>query len=413
MSKKEILKTFEEFSEAVLRLVAQYDQNIDRQQRDGLFDKVKQIRVAYLKGAKGAVDRRLRMEQMDILQFLSIGGEFFITNFSVEKYKESLKRPAKITREEISLKMKKEKANQELLKKARERTITKPPKKQLTISERAVNYLYGQSKMKGIARFGSRGHKLDYKLMWAVDFLSSELSKQCGFDKAKKSEMVLFKTPSEFFSFVGDIKGGLVSSNYTFVDIQFKASEVRKWLGFTSNEMSLKDVVGLFKGLQEVIFEAEGEPILRDAEKNEWVKTTVSDTLYGLRRDNLGIVSNRWKTKDVVLTLRFDNIMSWLFIANLSCGRVGQITLPKNARHELDGYEQNVLRWVRLWKKPRPINVFDLASVAGLKSKRVDELIGSLKRILTDLKNKSYIKDFEATDRGKNTWFVIIKDEKL
>jgi hypothetical protein len=404
MSNQEILKTFEEFSEAVLRLADKNYDNTIREQREQSCDEVKEIRVAYLRGTKGAVERRRRMDQMDKMQFHPMmPAHFFVGRLDSAE---------KITLEETEEKLKKEKANQEL-RKAMEGTIIKPPRKKLTISERAVNYLYGQSKMKGIARFGSRGRKLDYKLMWAVDFLSSELSKQCGFSEAKKSEMVLFKTPFEFFRFVGDIKDGLVPFNDTFVDLQFKASEVRKWLGFTSNEMSLKDVVGLFKGLQEVIFEAEGEPILRDAEKNEWVKTTVSDTLYSLRRDSLGIVSNRWKTKDVVLILRFANIMSWLFIANLSCGKVGRITLPKNARHELDGYGQNILRELRLWKKPRAYNVFDLASVAGLKSKRVDELIGSLKRILTDLKDKSYIKDFEATGKGKNTWFVIVKDEKL
>ena len=71
MSKKEILKTFEEFSEAVLPLVAQYGQNTDRQQQNELYNRVKQIRVAYLKGAKGAVDRRLREEQMNKLHFLT------------------------------------------------------------------------------------------------------------------------------------------------------------------------------------------------------------------------------------------------------------------------------------------------------------------------------------------------------
>ncbi len=294
----------------------------------------------------------------------------------------------------------------------REKTqLAKPPKK-LTLLERTVNYLYGQLKMKGIARFGSSGQELNYKLMWVVDFLSSELSKQCGFSEDKKNEMVLFETPSAFYNFIGDMKDGLIPSKYTFVDLQFKATEVRKWLGFTSNEMSIKDVVDLFRGLQRVIFEAEGGPILRDAEKNEWVETTVSDTLYSLRRDNLGVVSNRWKTKDVVLTLRFANIMSWLFIANLSCGKKGLITLPKNARHELDGYGQNILRWVRLWKKPRKIIVSDLAKIAGLKSSNISWLVTSLGRILDSLKDKHYIKDWKPTGKGKNTWFVIVKGEE-
>ena len=405
MSKKEILKTFEEFSEAVLRLADKKYDNTIREQRDQSSEEVKEIRIAYLRGAKGAVAKRRRMDQMDKMQFYPMmHAQFFVAFLDAAE---------KITLEETKEKIKKEKANQELLKKAMGGMITKPSKKQLTISERAVNYLYGQLKMKGIARFGSSGQELNYKLMWAVDFLSSELSKQCGFDEAKKDEMVLFKTSSDFFGFLGDMKDGLIPPKYTFVDLQFKASEVRKWLGFTSNEMSIKDVVELFRGLQRVIFEAEGEPILRDAEKNEWVKTTVSDTLYSLRRDNLGVVSNRWKTKDVVLTLRFANIMSWLFIANLSCGKKGLITLPKNARHELDGYGQNILRWLRLWKKPRKIIVSDLASIAGLKYKEAYRLIIALERILDDLKDKSYIKDFEATGKGKNTRFLIVKDEKL
>jgi len=401
MSKKEILKTFEEFSEAVLRLADKKYDNTIREQYEQSGDEVKEIRIAYLRGAKGAVEKRRRMDQMGKMQFYYGHPAQFAAAF--------LDSAEKITLEETKEKIKKEKADTAERKKAMGGMITKPPKK-LTISERAVNYLYGQLKMKGIARFGSSGQELNYKLMWVVDFLSSELSKQCGFSEDKKNEMVLFETPSAFYNFIGDMKDGLIPSKYTFVDLQFKASEVRKWLGFTSNEMSIKDVVDLFRGLQRVIFEAEGEPILRDAEKNEWVKTTVSDTLYSLRRDNLGVVSNRWKTKDVVLTLRFANIMSWLFIANLSCGKKGLITLPKNARHELDGYGQNILRWLRLWKKPRKIIVSDLASIAGLKYKEAYRLIIALERILDDLKDKSYIKDFEATGKGKNTWFVIVKE---
>ena len=347
-----------------------------------------------------------------------VGGE--MSKKEIESLKKRKQELYKIIRETTTHVYDRNKASKELYKVFDELEKLEPPEKEkkqlvlqrkaLTISERAVNYLYGQLKMKGVARFGSSGQELNHKLMWAVDFLSSELSKQCGFDGAKKGdELVLFKTPFEFFRFVGDIKEGLVPFNDTFVDMQFKATEVRKWLGFTPNEMSIKDVVDLFRGLQRVIFEAEGEPILRDADKNEWVKTTVSDTLFSLRRDNLGIISNRWKTKDVVLTLRFANIMSWLFIANLSCGKNGLITLPKNARHELDGYGQNILRWLRLWKKPRKIIVSDLASIAGLKSSNISWLVTSLKRILTDLKDKCYIKDFEATGKGKDTWFVIVK----
>ncbi len=359
----------------------------------------------------------VRLFQIKGLGFLGNIDQFACHKQSEEDWIKLFDELQKITKEDIQKmaddrKKEDEKRVATIKKRLEQKALIKQPKI-LTISERSVNYLYGQLKMKGIARFDSSGQKLNHKLLWAVDFLSSKLSKKCGFDKGKKSEVVLFENALTFFNFMGDIKNGLIPSKYTFVDIQFKASEVRDWLGFTSDEISLREVVDLFRGLQRVIFEAEGEPILRDAEKKEWVKTTVSDTLFSLRRDNLGIISNRWKTKDVILNLRFQNIMSWLFIANLSCGKEGRITLPKKAIHELDGYGQNVLRWLRLWKKPREINVIELANIAGLKNKEVKKLIHSLIRILIDLKQKSYIKSYKSEGKGKNTQFEIIKAENV
>ncbi len=340
---------------------------------------------------------------------------------SKEDWEKLFDRVEKITKEEVQkiFEDKERDKKEEIinLKKQREKVERKKEiikqAKNLIISERGTSYLYGQLEMKGLKRFSSSGQKLNHKLMWAVDFLSYKLSKECGFDKGKKSEMVLFKNASAFFNFIRDIKEGLIPSNDTFVNIQFKASEARKWLGLTSDEMSIADIVDLFRGLQRVIFEATGEKIFRDTDKKEWVETTVSDTLYSLRRDKLEVLSNRWKTKDVELTLRFGNIMSWLFISNLSCGKAGRITLPKGARHELDGYEQNVLRWIRLWKKPRKINVSDLAAIGGLRDKNIHRLAEKLNNILKKLKEKKYIKDFKVLwGKGKETQFEIFKNKE-
>lgn len=275
----------------------------------------------------------------------------------------------------------------------------------LTISERSVNYLFGQLKIKGVKKYLTSGQELDYKLMWAVDFLSSEISKQTGISKDKKGELVLFRNAAMFFDFLS--KKPKTFEPYI---LKFKASEARKWLGFSSNKMSLKNVVDLFRGLQRVIFEAEGERILRDAEKGKWVETTVSSSLYSMKRVSLKrIISNRWKTQDVNLFLRFDSVMGWMFLGNLSCGRKGRITLPKQARHELTGYQQNILRELRLWKKPKPYNIFELAKIAGYKSKETDKLRKSLVKALEGLKQKQYIKDFEPTGKGKKIKFKIFK----
>jgi len=286
-------------------------------------------------------------------------------------------------------------------------SVVKKPKKHknLVISERAVNYLFGQLKIKGVRRYGAFGQQLDYKLMWVVDFLSSEISRRAGFSKNKKGELALFKNASQFFNFTKKL------NQFESVLFEFKASEVREWLGFSSDKMSIRDIVDLFRALQGVIFEAESEPILRDVEKGKWVKTTVvSSSLYSMKRKELKkVISNRWNTKDIYLTLRFDSVMGWLFLANLSCGQVGRMTLPQKAIHELSGYEQNILREIRLWRHPRKYSIFELSRIAGLKSKVVFKLKKSLIKMLENLKNRKYIKDFKITGRGKNTKFLIVK----
>jgi len=265
----------------------------------------------------------------------------------------------------------------------------------LEISERGVNFLFNQMKLKGIT-FKSRGRELDYKLMWVVDYLSSEVSKQCGFSKAKKDELALFRSEADFNKVVGDIREE-GESKTNVVDVSFMASEVRNFWGLTSDEMSVEGVLNEFKEFQGVIFEAEGEKIFRDVEKKQWVQRGVSDPLYHLEWKREGVFSNRWKTQDIRITLYFGgiNILSWIFLANLSAGRAGRLTLPHEARLRLSGYEQNILRWIRMWPKPTRLNILDLAKIAGLRNKKVEALKASLILALENLKAEGYIKDFK------------------
>ncbi len=284
--------------------------------------------------------------------------------------------------------------------------------KNLSVSERAINYLFGQLKLKGVEGYKTRGEKLNYKTMWIVDFLSSKISTIFGHSAKGGGDLVLYKTASDFSKDLGRYEAGLIPHKHTFVEFVFKASKVREWLGFNSNQMSIKDVVDLFEKLGAVIFEVKSEPTFFDKDGKHWaVIREESSSLYRLTKDWYSIISNRWKTQDCVLKVRFsyENLMGWIFLANLSCGKSGRITLPKNARHELTRYEQNILRELRLWKYPRAYPIFELAKIAELKSKEVDKLRKSLIRALENLKKQKYIKDFKVEGKGKNTEFVVIK----
>lgn len=379
------IKTFKRFEEAVVKLARTFDEdrksrNLSLEDEKEMQNKVEALRIAYLKGTNDPIKKELRKQQVYIIRLW--GNYFYLIS------------DGKFLREKL------EKAKNLKLKEIIKAEVVKQPRK-LTISERAINYLFGQMKIKGVEGYKTRGRELDYKLMWIVDFLSDLMGS--AFSKGKRGELVLFRNAAMFFKYMKNIE------KYEPFVIDFKASEVRKWFGFNSDKMPVKEVVGLFKGLQEVIFEAHGEPILRDAEKKEWSRTTVSSSLYSLKKEKIGIISNRWKTKDYLLTLRFDSVMGWLFLQNLSCGKSARITLPKNAIHELSGYEQNILREMRLWKKPPPYPIQKLGNIAGFKAKEVTKLKNSLIKALTDLKEKRYIENFVYTGRGENMKFSINK----
>ncbi len=287
----------------------------------------------------------------------------------------------------------------------------------LITSERMVNYIFSQLKIKGIEGYGTRGRELDFKLMWVVDFLSGKITDhlQKTF-KDQNDGLVLFKNADIFLKWIDRVRNGQIAAENSFIQFEFNASEVKDELGLSSDKkISIKDVVGLFEKLQEVIFEVRGLPVIFDAEEGGWRKfkrKKGSDTLYYLESEKTGvIVSNRWKTKDYKLSLTFNSPIGWLFLANLSCGKPAWLTLPRSA-HNLPEYEQNILREIRLWKKPRPYYILELAAIAGLKGKDVSKLKKSLIRVLTNLKNKKYIKDFKFdAGRGKKTKFTIIKNE--
>jgi hypothetical protein len=284
--------------------------------------------------------------------------------------------------------------------------------KTLSVSERAINYLFGRLKLKGVAGYKTRGKKLDYKTMWVVDFLSSKISTIFEDSVKGGGDLVLYKNSSDFSKALEQYEAGVIPYKNTFVEFIFKASKIREWLGFNSNQMSIKDIVDLFERLEGVIFEIQSEPTFFDKDGKHWaVVREESSSLYRLTKDWYSIISNRWKTQDCVLKVRFsyENLMGWIFIANLSCGRSGRITLPNNARHELTRYEQDILRELRLWKYPRAYPIFELAKIAELKSKEVDKLRKSLIRALENLKKQKYIKDFKVEGKGKNTEFVVIK----
>lgn len=292
------------------------------------------------------------------------------------------------------------------------KAVVQTKTKGLSVSERFTNYYFGQLKLKGVEAYKVRGQKLDYKTMWIVDFLSTKISTIFGRSAKGDGDLVLYKNASDFSKDLERYKAGLIPYKNTFIEFTFKASKIREWLGFSSDQMSVKDVVDLFEKLQGVIFEIQSEPVFFDKEGKKWaVVREKSSSLYTSTKDWYSIISNRWKTYDCVIKVRFsyENLMGWLFIANLSCGKSGRITLPKDARHGLTGYEQNILREMRLWKYPRAYGVFELAKIAGFKNKEVDKLRKSLITALENLKEKKYIKDFKPDGRGKNTEFTMIK----
>jgi hypothetical protein len=147
--------------------------------------------------------------------------------------------------------------------------------------------------------------------------------------------------------------------------------------------------------------------VLYDAEKQEWAKTTISDPLYSLRIDRLGVISNRWKTRDAYITCRFSTLLGWLFVGNLSCGRRGRITLPKHCASELSEGAQNVLRELRFWRKPRPYPQPDMASLVGTKAERVTDQKKAIKSVLDELEEKKYIPEPKIVGRGRKTCYYL------
>ena len=103
---KEVLKTFEEFSKAVIQL---YDKKYDirnREERARLHAEIKKIRLGYLNGARGnKLEYRRRLEQMDWMQ---IG----ITNLPL-MWVSNLEEAGRITLQETKEKIKEEQADAE------------------------------------------------------------------------------------------------------------------------------------------------------------------------------------------------------------------------------------------------------------------------------------------------------------
>ena len=254
--------------------------------------------------------------------------------------------------------------------------------------------------------FGSRGRQLDHRLMWIIDFLSVALLKEYNFSDDGGDGIVLFEKPSQFEYLAKNIQ----KMELDPFQLTFKASEMRDALGFSSNRLSIKEIKQLFEQLQEVIFEVRRAPVLYDAKKGTWAKTTISQNLYTLKTDEIGIISNRWKTKDCEITIRFDTIMGWLFISNLSCGTKGRITLPKEAVSTLRiPGAQNILREIRLWKKPRKYSYRDMAGLVGTKATRLRDQKRAILSALSELKEHGYINNFILIGRGKETKYKIIK----
>lgn len=277
----------------------------------------------------------------------------------------------------------------------------------LTISERAVSYIFGQQKLGGSYTLYTRGRKLNHRLMWASDILSVLVTNECGFsdNRRREKDLALFENASEFNWLIKNYD----SIKSEAIKVNFKASKARDMLGFNSDRMSIKDVKELFQQLQEVIFDLERGPVFYDIEKGGWapVKSTVGSSLYTLRIDEVGdeseFFSNRWKTKDILITCMFDTVMGWLFVGNLSCGRAGRITLPKGFAPELNPGAQNVLRELRLWRNPRPYSVNEMAALVGSEAKDVADIKRKIDHAINELLEKKYISVPLITGRGWDT----------
>lgn len=374
-----------------------------------------EAKKAYFDGAgKDPVEQKIRR---DILSGLFWHMQSF--TFSESELEERLEAARgylkTIDRKKVKRKLKLEKDKKDMLGPV----VMEPRSRSLTITERMISFIFGQERLeRNNITCSTRGGELTHKVMWAVDFLSKEISNTFKNFSNGEKDIVLFENVSEFEALqVQFDKPEMRSLRGDCLSVSFNASDVRDMLGFTSNEMSIKDVKELFQRLQEVIFDLKRAPVFCDSEHGGFsrVSTTIGQNLYTLKIDKLDIAeaekkyfSNRWKTRDLKITCIFDTIMGWLFVGNLSCGKYGWLTLPKGYAKELNKGEQNVLRELRLHGGGRRYSVRDMA---GLIETEAEELAG-IKRavdiVLGGLVEKKYMKKPKIEGRGWKTTYQLI-----
>jgi len=322
-----------------------------------------------------------------------------------EEYNREMEKWDKMTKEEQAEYFRKRHEAQE--KYFKNLTVKKVKEESLIISERAINYILGQFKIKGIEKISIEREEIDAEMMWIIDFLSREISNQWGFSNNKDSkELVLFNNPDIFFNFIDNTK-----IKPCIWELKLTASKIREKMNLSSDEMPIKKLINLFDKVSEVFFNIRSEPILFNPEKNEWSRISIKSTLFLLIKEEIGTISNRWKTKDCELRLRFSSEypMGWLMIGNLSCGRSGRLTLPERAYKELSLYEQNLVRNTRLWKNSQTYLVLIWGKIAGYKQKNITLLTKYLDKAWENIKLKGYIKKYEIKGKGKKAIIEIIK----
>jgi hypothetical protein len=220
--------------------------------REDYQERFKRARSLYLRGSKkDPIEFEIRSKVLQAMFLLHDPYRFY--------EKEHLERSVKRAEELLKSTKKEEIAKEIADREEREQMAIQglPPKeskkKALTISERAVNFLFCQQRLGGTIKFSTRGRELDTRLMWVVDVLSVAISNEFErYNDATKAKekLVLFDNPSHFEFIVKNHK----ELDIDPFEVTLKASKVRDEWGFDSNQLSINEVVELFESMQEVIF---------------------------------------------------------------------------------------------------------------------------------------------------------------
>lgn len=268
-------------------------------------------------------------------------------------------------------------------------------KQQMTVSERALNYLFGRLDLKGIKSFKLGDKKLSYQTMWIVDCLAQKIREQRGLLKGRKRK--------PFYKDVVALRNWIEGESEENIEkVMLKATEIREMLDLSSDKLPIGKIEELVFDLTQVIIEMTSDKVLYISKDKRYTNISIASTLFSrikAEEQRLSFVSNRWKTRDIVFVFRFDTAVGKLFVHNLLSG--GYTFLPIEM-YKLSESAQNIWRELSLWKNPHErfngagYSLFELADIAGLKqSQPWSNKRRYVLRALEELERERLVENFE------------------